>query len=219
MQQPESVRGHDGFRMKLDALHRQPFVAQTHDQAVVRASGRDREAVGEAGLFHDQGMVAHHGAGRGQAGEHAFAVMRDGARFAVHGPGRTQHPAAKGLADGLVTQAHAQHRNGRLAAAGRENGPDRDAGFAGGAGAGRDDEPCRRERHKRRHRDGIVTEHAEFRRLPVCGGPRRSRTQHLHDVVGKGIVVVDEYQHELSCGLRGSCAGQAACFAGAAPCS
>jgi hypothetical protein len=48
-----------------------------------------------------------------------------------------------------------------------------------------------------RHSDRIVAEHPDVRGLPVRRGPRRGGCQGLDDVVGEGIVVINDDYHGL----------------------
>src|SRR5207249_1541027 len=62
-------------------------------------------------------------------------------------------------------------------------------GLARGARAGGDDDPARRERFHLVERDGVVPAHVE-RRAELAAV--------LHQVVGEGIVVVDDQNHSAS---------------------
>src|SRR5271169_5547625 len=53
-------------------------------------------------------MITGRGERVGKAGKHGFAIVRNGADFAVHDLGAAHHAAAKRLADGLVPKTDAQ---------------------------------------------------------------------------------------------------------------
>src|ERR1019366_3793375 len=88
-----------------------------------------------------------------------------------------------------MPQAYAE--DGQLACE-RANQGDRDPGFVGGAGAGRDDDACGNQRGDAFDVDGVVTHHphllAQFAEI-------------LHQVVGEGIVIIDHEQHDQSSSL------------------
>src|SRR6185295_6080974 len=72
-QQRVAMLGEDGFRMKLDAFHRQLAMANAHDFAVVGGRG-DRKACGHRRALDRERMVAGGGERRRQLGEYAVAV-------------------------------------------------------------------------------------------------------------------------------------------------
>ena len=118
-------------------------MAQAHDGAgsvFFRRPGADFQFRRQIFLFDDQRMVAGGRHRHGQALEDAFVVVHDGAGFAMHEMGSAHDFAAESFADGLMSQADAQHGNfsGELA-----NQFDADAGILRSAGAGRDDDPLR----------------------------------------------------------------------------
>ncbi|MCY1428540.1 hypothetical protein D9M71_444290 [compost metagenome] len=98
--------------MELHPFDIQGLVAQAHD-LVDRAIGMggpggDFQAVGQGFALDHQGMVAGYGQRVVEGGEHAQVAVVDRAGLAVHHLARTHHVTAKGLADGLVAQAHTQ---------------------------------------------------------------------------------------------------------------
>ena len=71
----------------------------------------------------------------GQPGEKVFAVVADGRGLAVHEVRGTHHAATEHMADGLMPEAHTEHRNAGLSE--RGDGVAQDARIFGPAWAGR----------------------------------------------------------------------------------
>src|ERR1700733_4419986 len=84
-----------------------------------------------------------------------------------------------------MPQAHTQH--GHAAREGADH-VHRDTGVVGGAGAGRDAQMRGRQCERRGHRDLIVAAHVHL---------GAQHQEGLHQVVGEGIVVVDQQQTRL----------------------
>ena len=144
-----------------------------------RVPGAELEALGQR-LVDDQGVVARGRERVGQAGEDAAPVVADLVGLAVHRGAGAAHHAAVDLADRLVAEADAEHRQARGAEVG-----DRvhaDAGLVGRAGAGRDDEV-------RRPRGGDLVERHVVVALDRDLGAELAQV--LHEVVGERVVVVD----------------------------
>ena len=87
--------------MELHTLDQLFFVTQAHDGAVFQPSG-DFKALRQGFFFDDQGMITGGKEGRGQATEHAFAVVMDMAHLAMHDFMAADNHAAKCLANGLM---------------------------------------------------------------------------------------------------------------------
>src|SRR6185437_16413071 len=115
-----------------------------------------------------------------QAGEYAGTLVLDARRLAVHHALGAHHSTTICLADGLMSEADAEGGNRTSPAADRG---DRDACLRRCAGPRRDDDGRRRQRADLVDRDGIV---APYHRL------RPELTEVLDEVVGEGIVVVDD---------------------------
>src|SRR6266568_2081877 len=101
----------DGLRMKLHPFHSQGPVAQAHDLAL-GGLGRDLQAGRQRLPFNDQRVIARRFKRVRQVLEDRLAVVLDLGRLPVHQALSTDHVAAEGFADALVTQAHAQDRHG-----------------------------------------------------------------------------------------------------------
>ena len=96
---------------------------------------------------------------------------------------RRHDARAENFADGLMPQANAENRN--LAAEALDCGF-RHAAVVGAAGAGRDDNRPRPRRRDSRRVDFVVAPHFD----------RRAQfAQKLEQIVGEGIVVVDQQNH------------------------
>ena len=92
-------------------------------------------------------MIAGRGHGRGQAPKDGSAVVLHRAGLAVHEVRRADDVAAEGVADGLMTQTDAKHRNlaGEVA-----DQFDADARFVRRAGTRRDHDRLRTHRSRLR---------------------------------------------------------------------
>ena len=174
--------GEDGFGVELDAVDGQFAVGEAHDFAF-GGFGGDFEAGGEGFAFDDEGVVAGGLEGAGEAGEDILAGVKDGRGFAVHEARGADDFAAVDLADALVAEADSE--NGNFPS----EFPDRvatDAGFGRGAGTGGDDDFFWCEFCNVGQGDLVVALHeqvgAEFAEI-------------LDEVVGKGIVVIDDEYH------------------------
>ena len=188
--------GEHAFRMELHALDGQAAMTQAHDDGAASLAGAvgfrsargDGEFSGKRIFRDDEGVVAGAGERSGQAGEDALAVVRDGAGFAVHEVLGADDLAAEGLADGLVAEADAE--DGDFAG----HVPDErheDAGFAGRAGAGREQNAFGLECLDLF--DGQLVVAADF---DLC----TQLAEVLDEVVGEGVVVVEDEDHgEVQC--------------------
>ena len=119
----------------------------------------------------------------GQAGKNAQTIMMDQAFFAVHRLCGPDHPAAKSLADGLMTQTDAEDRDpaGKMADHLQGN-----PGLVRRAGTGGKDDPLGRQLADFRQGDLIVAGHGHF-------FPQFQKI--LIEVVDKRIIVVDHQDH------------------------
>src|SRR5215207_5101987 len=109
-QQALALGGEDGLGVELHALDLEAAVAQTHDDAVGRR-GRDFEAVGQTLALDDERVVARRGEAVFESLEDRPAVVANLGRLAVDGLGAAHDAPAEDLPDGLVAQAHAEHRH------------------------------------------------------------------------------------------------------------
>jgi hypothetical protein len=102
--------GQDRFGVELDAHHREVLVAQAHDDPVLGFGG-DLQAVGDGRPVDDQRVVAGRLEGVGEVGEEAVTGVGDHRRLAVHHLAGPHDLSAVELADALVAQADAEHRD------------------------------------------------------------------------------------------------------------
>ena len=101
--------GQHAFGVELHPLQgRVLTVFQAHDRAVLQPS-RHFQALRQAGSLGDQAVVTGGGEGIGQTREHPAVVVVDGRGFAMHQLRGPHHPAAEGLGQALVAQAHPQN--------------------------------------------------------------------------------------------------------------
>ena len=186
-QQAQPLGREHGFGMKLHADPGPVIVAQGHDLAF-RGPRGDREAgIGSVLVGADhQRVIAPHLHGIGQAAEQARAVVHDFRLFAVHDAGAHFHSGPGVQTQPLMPQADAEHRYARIdaleefraeARVGGMSRPRRDADHA---------QP--RVRGRLQHGGVIVAQHA--RRMP-------QGVKSLHQIVGEGIIIIDEQKHIL----------------------
>src|SRR3989442_10240002 len=118
--------------------------------------------------------------------ENGLAIVHDLAGLTMHDYRRADHAAAKGVADGLVAQAHAQDGDFSGKAADQL---DADPSFLRLARPGGDDDALWLERGNFIQRDLVVAPHFK-------GAAQLA--QRLRKVVGKRVVVVDQQYHGTS---------------------
>ena len=162
-----------------------PLVFGHEFSGVIAALGRprgDHEFRRQRPGLGDQRVIAADLAVRRQPGEHALAVVVDRRGLAVHQPAGAHDAAAEGLDDGLVAEAHAEHRH---APGERADHVHRHARVARRAGPRRDAQVGRRERQRLVDRDLVVAAHVDL---------GAEHEEGLHQVVGERVVVVDEQQ-------------------------
>src|SRR5215469_5676956 len=178
---PWPFRGEDAFRVKLHALDGERAVSHGHDLALggARAHLEHRRYARGSG---DQGMVPSHLARLRHPGKERARIVLHERGLAVHEPVGAHDLAAENLDDRLVTETYPEHRNasGELA-----DHVHRYAGVARRPGPRRDAQVRRRERARLRWRQSVVAMHLHF------GAEHEER---LDQVVGEGVVVVDEQQ-------------------------
>jgi len=100
--------------MELHAFDRKPFMPQAHNHAgvaILGGVGADLQIFRQAFFLDDQRVVARGCHGRAEILEDCSAIVLDFAGFAVHQFGGAYDFGAEGRADGLMSQAHSQHRD------------------------------------------------------------------------------------------------------------
>ena len=194
-QQAQAIRRQDGFGMELHAHPRPVIVAQGHHFAF-RGAGRHGEGDGDGAVVpHHQRVITRHPQGIGQTVEEPAAVMHDIGLFAVHDAGAHLHPRPGMQAEQLMAEADAEHRylgGQQLQKARAEAGVFR---------------PSRPGRDTDLPQAGVTGQLEDVR--VVIGQHQRllpQRIKGLHQIVGKGIVIIDEQKH----GILPRCAGQGA---------
>ena len=192
----------DAFGMELNGGDGKGFVGEGHDEAIVTL-GRDFKTGRQGGAFDNERVIARGGEGARDAGEHGMAGVGDAADLAMHGRGRAHNLAAKRLTDGLEAEAHAEQRH--VSRGGRRGDKrDADAGAIGIAGAGREHDAGGFEGEHFFHGLRIVADNGEI-------GPKLG--QEVPEIVGEGIVVIDEDKSAFR--LRQGFGGQVALLCGA----
>jgi hypothetical protein len=141
-----------------------------------------RSTSGNARTVDDERVVARRVERDREVREHALLTVVDRRRLAVHQHRRAHDVATVELPDALVPEAHAEHRSH---AGERLDRGVREPRVVRRAGTGRDDEPVGQVGEQLIDGEGIVADDldlgAELREL-------------LHQVVGEGVVVVDDEQ-------------------------
>src|SRR5712691_1449766 len=174
----------DGLRVELDTLHGQMPMAQAHDLAVLGPRG-DLEHGGETLVEHHQRVVARGIEVLLELREDAAAIVMDAGGLAVHLLARPGHGAAERLADGLVPEADAENRRGRVEASDQ---PERDARAVWIARPRGDDDALGLESFYLVERDLVVARH-------VHAGAQLAHV--LDEVVGERVVVIQHQNHDL----------------------
>ena len=174
--------------MKLDSVDRIPPVAEGHELAGmigVVAPRADFQFVGQRVLGDDEAVVTRGLERVWQAEKNSSPVVPNRGDLPVHQPIGPDHPAVIDLADALMSQTNAEHRDLRP-----EMGDDLlgKSGLVGSTRAGRNDDAFRPERLDLPDRDPVVAGHVD-----VESGV--DLTQPLHQVVRERIVVVEYEDH------------------------
>src|ERR1022692_4219607 len=180
-----AMLGQYRLRVKLNALDRKLAMAHAHDLAVV-AFRRDLQARRHAATVDHQRMIAGGREWTDQSLEYTLASMLDRGHLAVHYATRANDAPSEGLADGLVTEAHAKNGNFTREALHHR---DRNARFVGSARPRRNDDLLRLPSLDLFQRDRVVAMHVHL---------GAQLAQVLRQVVGERIVVVDQEQHGFS---------------------
>ncbi len=181
-EQGEAGGGENGFGVELDAFDGKLAVAEAHDDAV-GGFGGDFEAARQRAAFHDERMVARSFEILREAAKNRSAVVVNFAGFAVHDFFRADDFAAERVADGLMAEANAE--NGNFSGETLDDGHAQ-AGFARRAGAGRNNDALGTHARDFVESDFVVAADGEF--LPQLA-------EVLRQVVGEGVVVVEQQEH------------------------
>ena len=185
--------------MELDTFDGEFAMAEGHDRLAIGGASRDFKLAWEVSVFNDERVVAGAGHRKGNVGEDGFAIMVDFARLPVHQPGSADDVTAKGCTDRLVTETYTKDRN--LRAARRAEGGevldevDADAGILWGAGTWGDEDPVGMQRFDFGWCELVIAANDHL-------GTQLAHV--LDQVVGKGVVVVQDEDHgELLCQFSG----------------
>src|SRR4029077_5436303 len=168
--------------MELNAEDRLAAMRDGHHDPLL-GLGIDVEVVGERGAVDDEGVVARRAHRLRTTGEETAPSVAHICAFAVDRH-RTAHDFAPvRLADDLVPEADAEEGYGVVGA----NQIDDSPRARRRAGTGREHKGARPLRHERRRLEGVVAHDAHA--LPG------QTLDLLYEVVGEGIVVVDDGNH------------------------
>lgn len=159
----------------------------THDFAF-GGFGGDIEAVREGLALDDERVVADGVERAGDIGKELLLVVEDGRCFAVHHAIVHHDTGAEGMADALVSQADAQQGDSSAEGADDIVG---EAGFAWRARAGGDQDLVGMELFDLGESDLVIAAdlegHLHF-------------AQVLDEIIGEGIVVIDDKHHGVATG-------------------
>ena len=182
------VLGQKTLGMELHADDWKLLMADGHDflLAIRRFGPGGDDKVGIQGIrADDEAVVAGGGEGIGKALEDPLPVVVNLVRLAMHQPFGPDDDAAGRLADGLMPEANAEERN---LAHELLDALDRDAGFGGCAGSWRNDQVAWFLGGNLVRGDLVVPVDLDVQ--PIVDLP-----QSLDEVVGEGVVVIDEEDH------------------------
>ncbi len=177
-----TVFGEDGLGVELNAVDRKLLVHEAHDGAILSFRG-DLQAIGQGVALDDEGVVAGGCDRAGKAGENTFASMENRGCFAMHEVFCADDFTSKNLADGLVAEADAEDGSGVTKLA---DDITTDASFVWRAGARGDANALGGEFADFVDAHSIIANHLHF---------RAKLAKVLHEVVGEGVVVIDNEEH------------------------
>jgi len=172
-----AVFGQNRFRMKLHTFDWKMLVAHTHDFAIIGPGG-DFQALRQTCAFDHQRVIARGLERTWQIAKNSLLCVLDVRSLAVHQSLGVHDPAAKGLADALVAEAHAEYGDFPGKAPDQRH---RHPGFIGRAGTRRNHDVLGLERCDFLQRDFVVAVDHDF---------LSQLAQILHQVVGERIIVV-----------------------------
>ena len=180
LEQAAAMLGGDGLGVELHAPHRARAVFERHHHPLV---GPRRHATLRTELADDrQRVVAHNREVLRDAVEQAAAVVANPAQPSVHHHRRAPHDPVQQLAQTLMAQTHAEH--GDLSGAQDVRAHAEVVPALRASRPGRDDDRVEVPARERAPGDDVVADHDRL----LAGG----RRQHVEDVVGVGVVVVDQ---------------------------
>ncbi len=175
--------------MKLDTHQRILSVADAHDlfdcSVCIQRPGSHFKAVWQGFPVNGKRVIAHCLVGVFKAFEQSFGVVMNSGGLAVHDVPCPYDPGAERLADGLVPETDADDRqlSGKVT-----NQFQRYSGLFRSTGAGREHNTFWLSAFYFRHRNLVVSLY------PYLGS---ELTQVLNEVVGEGIVVIQDQDHWL----------------------
>ena len=178
-----AMLGKNGLGVKLHAFNVVLAMPQPHDglllTVLVLCPGGHLEALRQRCGIHHKAVIARGCKRAGQPPEDADTVMVDGTGLTMHHPFRSHDIATKNRADALLPKANTKYRQltGEVL-----NNRHRYARLSRGARARGDTNTRGRFLRYLSERNLVITAHFDFgAQLPEV----------LHDVPGKGVVVVD----------------------------
>ena len=182
------LRAQDRVGMKLHAFEGPRRVAESHDVTVGRACA-DFQAGGQRGLADRERVVACEGDRRGQAAKDTVPVVSDLDAASMNELGRRNELGSEGMADGLVAQTDAEHRDVSSAPS---NHLDVRLEFVSPTRTGTEQDTLRRDPSDRVSRDLVAASDLHV------GIELRQR---LDDVESERVSVVDHEDHAEGRGL------------------
>jgi hypothetical protein len=192
LQKSGSFDGQKALGMKLDAMQRPSSMSDAHDFAFRSPGADDEIGIMERLALDDQAVVASRFKRIRQTAKDASFVVMDRRCLAVHDAAIANDLAPEHMANALVSKTNSERRH-----QGREAFEDfvRDAGFFRSAWAGRNDQMAWLQSRDVVRLDLVIAHDAHIQSCVDLAKP-------LHEVVGKGVVVIDQQNHLLHFGFE-----------------
>lgn len=172
--------------MELNTMNGELLVHEAHDGAILSFRG-DLQAVGQGVAFDDEGVVAGGYDRARKAGEDTFTSMENRGCLAMHEVFCADDFSSKNLTDRLVAEADSKDRNGLLGVLAKfADDIAADTGFVRRAGTRGDANALWGEFADFVNAHGIIANHLHCR-------PKLAEV--LHEIVGEGVVVIDNEEH------------------------
>src|SRR5580704_8774886 len=175
-------RSHDRFGVELNPLDRITPVSKTHDLALSSLSG-DLQIRRESFPPHNKGVIPSRFKRIRQITEDAVSFMHNGGGFPVHNPVGPDDFASENMSNALVPQTNAENRRG---GAELKNQVIADTGIKRRPRSWRDTDSVRM------HLGNLIQSNLVVAFNDEVGS---ELAKILDQVVGKGIVIVDDQHH------------------------
>ena len=171
--------------MELHAIDRIVAMLEAHDDSILGLGG-DLQMIRQRFSVDDQRVITGRDERIRQSLEDPLAIVLDERCLAMHQLRSADHISAEGIANRLMSETHAQHRN---LAGHMLDDPDRNPGLARRAWSRGNDHAIELGAHRVDfvERDLVVAAHHHI---------RAELGQELVEIEGERVVVVDEQNHD-----------------------